>query len=124
MERILIADDKAGGRELVRAVLERCGYTIYEAADGIEALRAARNIHPDLIVLDLNMPGVDGFGVIRELRRDSDFARIPVLALTASAMQGDRERAIAAGFTGYISKPIGPSQLRAEVDRLLRQHTA
>ena len=124
MERILIADDKAGGRELVRAVLERCGYVIYEAADGIEALRAARNIHPDLIVLDLNMPGVDGFGVIRELRRDSDFASIPVLALTASAMQGDRERAIAAGFTGYISKPIGPSQLRAEVDRLLRQHTA
>jgi CheY-like chemotaxis protein len=124
MERILIADDKAGGRELVRAVLERCGYAIYEAADGIEALRVARNIHPDLIVLDLNMPGVDGFGVIRELRRDSDFASIPVLALTASAMQGDRERAIAAGFTGYISKPIGPSQLRAEVDRLLRLHAA
>ena len=124
MKRLLVADDKVGGRELVRAVLERCGYAIIEAADGLEALSAAREFRPDLIVLDLNMPGVDGFGVVRELRRDAEFATTPVLALTASAMQGDRERAMAAGFSGYISKPIGPSQLRAEVERLLRQPSA
>ena len=124
MKRLLVADDKVGGRELVRAVLERCGYAIFEAADGLEALSAARELRPDLIVLDLNMPGVDGFGVIRELRLDAEFATTPVLALTASAMQGDRERAMAAGFSGYISKPIGPSQLRAEVARLLQQSSA
>jgi CheY-like chemotaxis protein len=67
------------------------------------------------------MPRMDGFGVVRELRRDAEFAAIPVLALTASAMQGDRERAMAAGFNGYICKPIGPRQLRNEVERLLRQ---
>jgi len=120
VKRLLIADDKLEGRELVRAVLERSGYSIYEAADGLEALRAARQIHPDLIVLDLNMPGMDGFDVVKELRRDPDFRATPVLALTASAMQGDRERALAAGFNEYISKPIGPRQLRAEVERLLQ----
>ena len=120
MKRLLIADDKAGGRELVRAVFERSGYAVFEAADGLEALRAAREVRPDLIVLDLNMPGMDGFGVIQELRRDAEFATTPALALTASAMQGERERAMAAGFTGYISKPIGPRELRAEVERLLR----
>jgi CheY-like chemotaxis protein len=121
MKRLLVADDKVGGRELVRAVLEGSGYTVSEAADGLEALRAARELRPDLIILDLNMPGMDGFGVVQELRRDAELAATPVLALTASAMQGDRERAMAAGFNGYISKPIGPRQLRAEVERLLRQ---
>ncbi len=124
MARLLIADDREGGREFVRAVLERPGYAVYEANDGLEAVSAARELRPDLIVLDLNMPGMDGFGVLRELRRDADFADTPVLALTASAMQGDRERAIAAGFTAYISKPIGPRELRAAVERLLPTHNA
>jgi CheY-like chemotaxis protein len=124
MKRLLVADDKVAGRELVRAVLERSGYTVYEAADGLEALRAARELRPDLIVLDLNMPGMDGFAVMQELRRDAEFATTPVLALTASAMQGDRERAMSAGFSAYISKPIAPRQLRAEVERLLQQHSA
>jgi CheY-like chemotaxis protein len=119
MRRLLIADDKVGGRELVRAVLEGSGYIIYEAADGLEALRLARELRPDLIVLDLNMPGLNGFEVIQELRGDAEFVDVPVLALTASAMHGDRERALAAGFTGYLSKPIGPRELRAEVNRLL-----
>ena len=119
MKRLLIADDKATCRELVRAVLERSGYSIYEAADGLEALRAARDLHPDLVVLDLNMPGMDGYSVVQELRRDPQFADTPVLAFTASATRGDRERALAAGFSGHIAKPIGPRELRAEVARLL-----
>lgn len=120
MKRLLVADDKVGGRELVHAVLEGFGYIVSEAADGIEALRAARELRPDLIILDLNMPGTDGFSVIQELRRDAELAATPVLALTASAMQGDRERALVAGFNGYVSKPIGPRELRSEVERLLR----
>jgi CheY-like chemotaxis protein len=120
MKTVLIADDKPTGRELVRTVLENTGYTVIEASDGHEALRRARESRPDLIILDLHMPGLDGFGVIQELRRDPQFAETPIVALTASAMQGDRERALSIGFTGYITKPIRLTLLRDEVERLLR----
>jgi len=118
-KRILVADDKATGRELVRTVLESRGYEVFEASDGIQALDSAHRLHPDLIILDLHMPGLDGFGVVKELRLDAYLATIPVVALTASAMQGDRQRAMSAGFTGYITKPVSLKTLRAEVERLL-----
>lgn len=120
MKQILIADDKATSRELVRTVLEKEGYSVIEAADGIEALKNAREMMPDAIILDLQMPGLDGFAVLLELRKDQRFAAIPIMALTASAMQGDRERAMKMGFNGYLTKPIGLAMLRSEVDRLLR----
>jgi CheY-like chemotaxis protein len=120
MKTVLIADDKPTGRELVRTVLEKSGYAVTEACNGLEAVRYARELHPDLIILDLHMPDLDGFGVIQELRRDSSFNTTPIVALTASAMQGDRERALSLGFTGYITKPIRLSALRDEVERLLR----
>jgi CheY-like chemotaxis protein len=119
VKRVLIADDKETGRELVRTVLEGKGYEVFEACDGIEALEAAYRVSPHLIILDLHMPGMDGFGVIKELRLDTRFAATPVVALTASAMQGDRQRALLAGFTGYITKPVSIKGLRAEVERLL-----
>jgi CheY-like chemotaxis protein len=119
MKKVLVADDKATSRELVRVALEHSGYSVYEAADGGEALTSARDIHPDLIILDLHMPGLDGFGVIEEIRRDAQLAATPVMALTASAMQGDREHALALGFTSYLAKPIGLRDLRKEVARLL-----
>jgi len=122
MKKVLVADDKDTGRELVRTVLEDCDYEVFEAGDGVEALEQARQVHPDLIILDLHMPRLDGFGVIKELRRDESFANTPVMALTASAMMGDRERALAAGFTGYIAKPIRLTTLRSEVERLLQDH--
>jgi CheY-like chemotaxis protein len=120
MKTVLIADDKATSRELVRTVLEKIGYVVVEASDGIEALRNARESKPDLIILDLHMPGLDGFGVVREIRLDKQLASTPVMALTASAMQGDRERALAAGFTSYVAKPIQLSMLRSEVERMLQ----
>lgn len=119
MKRVLIADDKATSRELIRTVLESCGHDVIEANDGLEAVQHAREAKPDLVILDLHMPGLDGFGVLSELRRDGEFADTPIMALTASAMQGDRERAIAAGFDSYVSKPIPLSMLRNEVERLL-----
>jgi len=119
MKKILVADDKASSRELVRTVLEHCGYEVIEAADGAEALIEARATRPDLILLDLQMPALDGFGVIEKLRSESGFVATPIVALTASAMHGDRERALAAGFSGYISKPIRLTNLRNEVERLL-----
>jgi CheY-like chemotaxis protein len=124
MKKVLIADDKATSRELIRLVLESCGYEITEASDGIEALRFARQVSPDLIVLDLHMPGIDGFGVIAELRRDPAFSATPIMALTASAMQGDRGRALDAGFDSYVTKPIPLPALRAEVERLIARGEA
>lgn len=120
MKKVLVADDKATSRELVRVVLEHCGYLVYEASDGIEAMNSARDILPDLIILDLHMPGLDGFGVIQKIRRDTQLAATPVIALTASAMQGDRDRALSVGFSSYLAKPIHLSNLRKEVERLLR----
>lgn len=117
MKTVLVADDKAPGRELLRAVLEQSGHAVYEASDGVEALRSARELLPDLIILDLHMPVLDGFGVLEELRLDGRFAATPIIALTASAMQRDRDRAISAGFTSYIAKPISLSALRGEIER-------
>lgn len=120
---ILIADDRASSRELLRTVLEREGYWVLEAADGEEAVAAARAGNPDLILLDLQMPRLDGYGVLDQLRRDARFAQVPVIALTASAMRGDREKILAAGFTDYLSKPAGPDTLRETIARqLARQH--
>jgi two-component system, cell cycle response regulator DivK len=119
MKKVLVADDKAPNRELIRTILEQAGHFVVEASDGAEALRHAQQNLPDLIVLDLHMPALDGFGVLEQLRRDERFCKTPILALTASAMQGDRERALAAGFTGYIAKPVSLGALRKEVERLL-----
>ena len=119
MKRILIADDKATGRELVRTILEKDGFEVYEAADGVEALEQARQVRPDLVILDLHMPRLDGFGTVAALRQETSLRSTPVLALTASAMMGDRERALGAGFTGYVTKPIRVAVLRAEIERLL-----
>ena len=119
MKKILIADDKATSRELLRTVLERQGYAITEAADGEEALQKALAEPPDLILLDLQMPRRSGYEVLRELRKDPRHAEVPIIAITASAMQGDREKALAAGFTGYMAKPVALVHLREEVQRLL-----
>jgi two-component system cell cycle response regulator DivK len=119
MKRILIADDKATSRELLRTVLERQGYEVMEAADGEEALQKALAETPDLILLDLQMPRRTGYEVLCELKKDPRHAALPIIALTASAMQGDRERALAAGFTGYLAKPVALVQLREEIQRLL-----
>jgi CheY-like chemotaxis protein len=119
MKRILIVDDKATSRELLRTVLEKSGYAISEAADGGEAIEKARAESPDLILLDLQMPVRNGYEVLGELRQDPRYASLPIIALTASAMQGDREKALAAGFTGYMAKPVTLSRLRQEIQRLL-----
>ena len=119
MKRILIADDKATSRELLRTVLERQGYAVTEAADGEEALQKALAEPPDLILLDLQMPRRSGYEVLGELRKDPRYAEVPIIAITASAMQGDRERALAAGFTAYLAKPVALVHLREEVQRLL-----
>src|SRR5260221_118244 len=119
MRQVLVVDDKPSSRELIRVVLESSGYAVSEAGDGQEAVRIAQQIEPDAILLDLQMPALDGFGALERLRADPRFAALPIVPLTASAMQGDREKALAAGFTSYISKPVTLKALRAELARLL-----
>jgi two-component system cell cycle response regulator DivK len=119
MKRILIAEDKATSRELLRTVLQQQGYSVDEAEDGDQALRKITENPPDLVLMDLQMPARNGYDVVSELRKDPRLANVPVVAVTASAMQGDRERALAAGFTSYLTKPLSLVQLRQEVSRLL-----
>lgn len=118
MKRILVAEDRPASLELIRTVLESAGYEVIEALDGQEALEKATGNAVDLVLLDLQMPKIDGFGVLASLRKEPRFARIPIVALTASAMQGDRERALRAGFSAYIPKPVNLAVLRSEMDRL------
>ena len=118
---ILIADDRPSSRELLRLVLERAGYAVIEAEDGEKALDRARAVNPDLVLLDLQMPVLDGYGVLAALRGEERFRNLPVLALTASAMRGDRERIMDAGFTDYLAKPAGSEVLRETVARLLHE---
>lgn len=118
---ILIADDNPSGRELLRVILERDGYQVIEAADGAEAVLLMDKHNPDLAILDIHMPKHDGFEVLAILRKDSRYNTTPIMALTASATPGDRERILGAGFTDHYTKPIAPSKLRQIVAELLSQ---
>lgn len=119
MALILIADDNASSRELIRTVLENEGHSVIEAVDGQQALDRVQEQAPNLIILDIHMPRLDGIGVIKQLQADSRSAVIPILALTASAMPEDRHRTLKAGVTTYMTKPVSLSGLRREVARLI-----
>ena len=119
MKQILIVEDKPTSRELLRTVLEQQGYEVVEAEDGDQALLRIREHVPDLVLMDLQMPAKNGYDVMRELRTDSRLDKLPVIAVTANAMPEDRDKVMAAGFTGYIAKPVALARLREEVKRLL-----
>jgi CheY-like chemotaxis protein len=120
MIRVLIAEDNPVNRELLREMLEARGYTVLEACDGQETLQMLEWIQPDIVLLDLGMPVLDGFATVLKIRENPRFAKLPVLAVTAYAMQGDRERILAAGFDAYLSKPIQASSLCEELERARR----
>ena len=122
--RILVVDDRAACRELLRAVLEPLGHRIVEAAGGEEALLRLQEQIPHLILLDLKIPAPDGYELLRKIRSDVHWASLPVAAITAEAMLGEREKALAAGFDAYLSKPVGLAVIRKEVQGLLRQSLA
>lgn len=117
--RILIAEDHPASLELLRYLLSASGYDILSAEDGEAALELARRHTPDLIICDLQMPKKNGYEVVGELKRDSALATIPVVAVTAFSMIGDREQVLAAGFDGYLSKPIEPEAFVALIEQYL-----
>ena len=117
--KILIAEDSMVNRELLRELLEMRGHKVFEAVHGQEALDMIGQVEPDLLILDIGMPVLDGFGAIAKIRSDPQFKHLPALAATAFAMRGDRDRVLQAGFDGYVSKPIDAAALTQEMDRLI-----
>jgi two-component system cell cycle response regulator DivK len=118
--RILVVDDNNDSRELVVKVLKNKGYEMIEAIDGEEALEKAMSEKPDLILLDISIPKLNGYEVTKRLKSLEEVKDIPVVALTAHAMKGDRAKALEAGCEGYISKPINVRDLPAQVKSYMR----
>lgn len=116
---ILVVEDNETNQILVRAVLELDGYRVEVAGSADEAWTAVRDVAPDLILMDVQLPGQDGLSLTRELKADPATAAIPVVALTAHAMSGDRELALQAGCQGYIAKPIDTRSFTAQVREYL-----
>ena len=119
MKRILIVEDNEMNRDVLSRRLSRRGYEVLLAADGLLGLEIARAQGPDLILMDLGLPHIDGWECTRQLKADASTRRIPVIALSAHAMVGDREKALDAGCDEFDSKPIDFSALLAKMDRLL-----
>lgn len=120
-KRILIVDDDPRSLKMIRMTLRPYDYSFLEATDGEEALKVARSDKPDLIIMDLRLPKVSGLEVTRQLRQMSDFNHIAIIAITAYAMKGDKEKAISAGCDAYLAKPINTRELPKLITEMLLQ---
>jgi CheY-like chemotaxis protein len=114
---ILIIEDNEQNLYLMRFLLERHGFTVEAATDGRQGIDLAKRLSPAMILLDIQLPLLDGYAVARELRSHEDLKRVPIIAVTSYAMPGDREKCLAAGATDYVEKPIDPETF---VDRIRR----
>ncbi len=117
--KILLIEDNPQNRYLASFLLEKRGHEVVHAETGPDGLNKAAEIAPDLILLDIQLPGMDGHAVAGRLKSDPDLKAIPIVAVTSYAMTGDRERCIAAGAEGYIEKPIDPETFVDEVERFI-----
>jgi len=120
LRKILVVEDNQDNREMVVKVLKFHGYQVVEAVDGEEAIEKAKSENPDLILLDIYLPKMDGYEATKILKRDGRLKDIPVIALTAHAMKGNREEALAAGCDGYIPKPIDVRELPKQIQHFLK----
>jgi two-component system cell cycle response regulator DivK len=118
-QRILVVDDSEDMRDLLQRLLERAGYRVVLAADGQASLTQAKLHHPDLVLMDLSLPDMDGWEAVRHLRKMPEFGSIPIIAVTAHVSPQEAERAVAAGCTAHIGKPFESRVLLQEVARLL-----
>ncbi|MGA9720285.1 MAG: response regulator [Acidobacteriaceae bacterium] len=114
-KRILIADDAASARDLVRSILGRSGYEVFEAEDGEEALESATRLQPDLVILDLQMPKLDGCSVASTLRSMPSFQETPIMALSAGISNMEPAQLHRCGFSAALAKPISPAKLRSTI---------
>jgi len=116
--RVLLIEDNEQNRYLVTFLLERHGYQVTHAPDGPHGVALARLAPPDVILLDIQLPTMDGYAVARALRSSAGLRETPIIAVTSYALEGDRERALSAGCSGYLEKPIDPETFVAEVERV------
>jgi two-component system cell cycle response regulator DivK len=116
---ILLVEDNEDNRTIYRTILEHVGYVVVEAADGEEGLQRARDSSPALILMDVSIPKINGWDATRTLKADPNTRHIPIIALTAHALEQDRQRAREAGCDGYLAKPIPPREVIEEVRRFL-----
>jgi len=119
-ECILIVDDNEMNVKLLRWLLEKHGYVVQTASDAQTAREGIRAAHPQLVLMDIQLPDVDGLQLTREFKADPGLRSIPIVAVTSYAMKGDRQRAVAAGCDGYITKPIDTKQFPIEIQKYLR----
>ena len=118
-KNILIIEDNPLNLELARDILEEAGYVVYTAASAEKGIQLAHSVMPDLILMDVSLPGMDGLSATRLLTHDPETAKIPIVFLTAHAMHGDKEKAIAAGCKGYLTKPIDTRTFAKSIDTFL-----
>ena len=117
---ILYVEDNRENRTLVKRILTADGYGLLEAVDAQQALEVLENTPPDLILMDINMPDMDGYSLTAKIKKIPGFESIPIIAVTANVMRGDREKSLDAGCDGYIEKPIDIDLLSEEIERFLR----
>jgi CheY-like chemotaxis protein len=120
-ERILLIEDNQNNRYLVTFLLEAAGYEVVQAGDGPSGVALAARLQPALVLLDIQLPGMDGYAVARALKGAAATAALPIIAVTSHAMAGDQEAALAAGCSGYLTKPIDPDTFVATVRRHLQR---
>jgi CheY-like chemotaxis protein len=120
--RVLLIEDNRPSLELLRYLLNAFGHTTLEARNGVEGLEAIRCERPDLVLCDVDLPKLDGYSLAVQAKADPEIRHIPLVAVTALAMVGDRDRALRAGFDGYMAKPIEPDTFVQEIERFLPNH--
>ena len=120
---ILYVEDNSDNRILVRRVLDAEGYQIAEAGNAEHAMQKIQSVRPNLILMDINMPGVDGYALTARIKATPGFATVPIVAVTANVMRGDREKSLEAGCDGYIQKPIDIDILSQQIERFLARQS-
>jgi len=112
---ILVIEDQEDNRRIIRDLLTASGYGVIEAVTGIEGVSAAESCHPDLILMDINLPGIDGYEATRRIKADPDLQNIPIIVVTSYALSGDDVKAFEAGCDAYVAKPFSPRELLAKI---------
>jgi two-component system, cell cycle response regulator DivK len=118
-KRILVIEDQEDNRQIVRDLVTASGYDLIEATTGEEGLAAAARERPDLILMDIQLPGIDGYEVTRRIKANPQLKKIPIIAVTSYALSGDDKKAFAAGCDAYVTKPFSPRLLLAKINEYL-----
>ena len=118
-ETILVVEDQEDNRKILRDLLTNKGYKVIEVEDGYQGIQQTLEHHPDLILMDIQLPGIDGYEVIRRIKNDTKISKIPIIAVTSYALSGDSKKAFDAGCDGYVAKPYSPKKLLKMIQETL-----